>query len=217
VGEGAKVIAVERDPEMLEVLRGELGTHPRIELCFGDAMQIDYAQLAARAGGQVAVAGNLPYQLASRLIFAALEARAHISHCTFMVQKEMADRILAAPDTDHYGALGVMVQTYADVRRVVAAPAHAFMPAPKVDSSVVTITPLEGQATRVPIVDEALYSKVVHAAFGQRRKTLRNALRGVFSDERALAACTTAGIDAGRRGETLAIAEYARLTAALAG
>lgn len=208
----ARVISVERDPDMAEVLRGELGTHPRIELVFGDALQIDYAALAARAGGQLAMAGNLPYQIASRLIFGVLEARAHLSHAVVMLQKEMADRLLAPPDADAYGALGVMVQTYADVRRVVLAPSRAFLPAPKVDSSVVQITPLPAGTLRAEIHDEKLYSVVVHAAFGQRRKTLRNALRSRFSDDVTLAVCEAVGIDAGRRGETLSIPEFARLT-----
>jgi 16S rRNA (adenine1518-N6/adenine1519-N6)-dimethyltransferase len=132
-----------------------------------------------------------------------------------MLQKEMADRLVAPADSEHYGALGVMVQTVAEVRRIVPAPARAFSPAPKVDRAVVMITPLAGGGTRVPIADPKRYGVVVHAAFGQRRKTLRNALRARFADEAVLAACAATGIDAGRRGETLSIAEFARLSDAL--
>jgi 16S rRNA (adenine1518-N6/adenine1519-N6)-dimethyltransferase len=132
-----------------------------------------------------------------------------------MVQKEMADRIVAKPGTKEYGALGVMVRTYLDVSTVIKVGAGSFVPAPKIDSTVIKLVPLPGAATRVPIADHAHYSKVVHTAFGQRRKTLRNALRANFDDaviDRALAATK---IDGGRRGETLDISEFGALAAAL--
>src|SRR5262249_4833269 len=127
-----------------------------------------------------------------------------------MLQKEMADRLLAAPDTDAYGALGVMVALHADVTPVVRARAGAFYPAPKVDSAVVALRPLA--EPRFPVDDER-YGRVVHAAFGQRRKTLRNALRVATPD--ADVTLARAGIDGGRRGETLTPAEFAALANAL--
>jgi 16S rRNA (adenine1518-N6/adenine1519-N6)-dimethyltransferase len=99
---------------------------------------------------------------------------------------------------------------------VVKAPSKAFYPAPKVDSTVVEIKPLPGAKTRAPISDEKQYSALVHAAFGQRRKTLRNAMRSRWDDESIAAGLAAAEIDGGRRGETLSVAEYARLSNALA-
>jgi 16S rRNA (adenine1518-N6/adenine1519-N6)-dimethyltransferase len=211
-----RVIAVERDRDMVAVLRGELGALPNVEIAEENALAFDYAAVAARAGKKIVACGNLPYQIASRLVFGMLDARAHLERIVIMLQKEMADRVLAAPDTDAYGAMGVMVQTWADVRRVVQAPRGAFHPAPRVDSSVIELTPLPGAAPRVPLADEARYSALVHAAFGQRRKTLRNAMRSRWDAEETARALAAAGIDGDRRGETLSIAELARLANELA-
>jgi len=127
----------------------------------------------------------------------------------------MADRIVAPPGGKAYGALGVMIRTYADVRAIAKVSAGSFVPPPKVDSTVIKLVPLPGAGPRVPIADERHYSHVVHAAFGQRRKTLRNALRAAFEDAAVDAALGATGIDGTRRGETLDIAEFGRLAAAL--
>ena len=127
-----------------------------------------------------------------------------------------AERIVAAPGTPEYGALSVMVRIAADARVLFRVPAGAFLPPPRVTSAVLTIEPL-GTPTRAPLTDEGWFSDVVHAAFGQRRKTLRNALRVLAPDapdliERGLA---DAGIDGQARGETLSVEEFARLAEAL--
>jgi 16S rRNA (adenine1518-N6/adenine1519-N6)-dimethyltransferase len=171
---------------------------------------------AASLGQQLTVCGNLPYHLASQLIFKVIDARDVIRFAVFMIQKEMADRIVAKPGTKEYGALGVMVRTYCDVTTVLKVGAGSFVPVPKIDSTVIKLVPLPGGEPRVRIADHAHYSKVVHAAFGQRRKTLRNALRAQGSDEQIDAALSSTQIDGGRRGETLDIAEFGRLAAALA-
>jgi len=111
--------------------------------------------------------------------------------------------------------MGGMARTYAEVFTVAKVGAGSFMTAPKIDSTVIRIVPLAGAQPRVPIADEKHYSVVVHAAFGQRRKTLRNALKAVFAAEAVDAALTTTGIDGQRRGETLDIAEFGALAAAL--
>ena len=110
-----------------------------------------------------------------------------------------------------------MLQTYLDARVVAKVSPGSFVPAPKIDSTVLRLTPLPGGATRVPLVDEARYSEVVHAAFGQRRKTLRNALRAVWPEDAVDAALATGGIDGQRRGETLTIAEFAAIANVLPG
>lgn len=207
-----RVIAVERDRDLAKVLREELGAVANVEIAEANALTFDYSAVAARAGGPIAVVGNLPYQIASPLVFAMLEQRQSISRAVIMLQKEMADRLVARPDTSEYGAMGVMVGAYADVRRVTAAPSQAFHPAPRVDSAVVAITPRA--MPRAPIPDERKFSAVVHAGFGQRRKTLRNALRARWVVDEVDAALTATGLDGQRRGETLSIEEFAALAVA---
>jgi len=210
-----KVIAVELDRDMLTVLRAELGTIPNLLVEEADAMRYDFTAVAKWHGGPIAVCGNLPYQIASQLMFRVIEARTSVTHAVMMIQKEMADRLVAPPGGKDYGALGVMIRTYADVSTVAKVSAGSFVPAPKVDSTVIRLTPLPDGQPRVPIADDKHYSAVVHAAFGQRRKTLRNALRAVFDDAVVDAALAETKIDGQRRGETLDIAEFGALAAAM--
>jgi 16S rRNA (adenine1518-N6/adenine1519-N6)-dimethyltransferase len=210
-----KVIALERDPDMIAVLRGELSTVENVQIEPADALRYDLAMAARWRGDRIVVAGNLPYHIASQVLFRIVEARAHVRRAVVMIQKEMADRILAPPGGKDYGALGVLIRTYLDARPVAKVPPGAFVPAPKVDSTVIRLVPLPGDAPRVPIGDPAHYADVVHAAFGQRRKTLRNALRARWSTAAVDAALERTGIDGGRRGETLSIAEHAAVAAAL--
>jgi 16S rRNA (adenine1518-N6/adenine1519-N6)-dimethyltransferase len=210
-----KVIALERDPDMIAVLRGELGGVDNVDIEAADALRYDLRMAARWRGGSIAVCGNLPYHIAAPLLFRIVEARAVVRCAVVMIQKEMADRIIASPGTKAYGALGVMLRTYVDASVVARVSAGSFAPPPKVDSTVIKLVPLPGGAPRVAIADEAHYSRVVHAAFGQRRKTLRNALRAVHADADVDAALAATGIDGGRRGETLEIAELAALAGAL--
>ncbi|MCW5800806.1 MAG: ribosomal RNA small subunit methyltransferase A [Deltaproteobacteria bacterium] len=210
-----KVIALERDPDMITVLKAELAGVDNVDIEAGDALRYDLRMAARWRGDRIAVCGNLPYHIASQILFRIVEARASVRIAVVMVQKEMADRLVAAPGGKDYGALGVMIRTYADVATVAKVGAGSFTPPPKVDSTVVRLTPLPGDQPRVPIADEAHYSRVVHAAFGQRRKTLRNALRAVFDEARVDEALAATGIDGQRRGETLDISEFGALAAAL--
>jgi 16S rRNA (adenine1518-N6/adenine1519-N6)-dimethyltransferase len=202
-----KVIALEADPDMIRVLRAELGEVDNLEIHHTDAMRFDLRAEATLK--KIIVCGNLPYHLASQLMFKVIDARDRVQHAVFMIQKEMADRVVAKPGGKDYGALGVMIRTYADVTTIIKVGAGSFLPPPKIDSTVIKIVPLA--EPRAPISDEAHYSNVVHAAFGQRRKTLRNALRAKFSDGAIDAALAKTGIDGGRRGETLDISEFAAL------
>jgi 16S rRNA (adenine1518-N6/adenine1519-N6)-dimethyltransferase len=209
----ARVIAVERDRDMVAVLKGELGDNERVEIAEANALTYDYATVQVRAGSSPVVVGNLPYQIASPILFRLLEARSSLRRIVVMLQKEMVDRIVAEPATSDYGALSVMVRMYGEAKQVVRVRAGGFVPPPKVDSAVLAVTPFPGGRTRVPVVDEARFSQVVHAAFNQRRKTLRNALKAVVDEAAALdAALERAGIDGQRRGETLSVEEFARLT-----
>jgi 16S rRNA (adenine1518-N6/adenine1519-N6)-dimethyltransferase len=208
-----KVIALEQDPDMIRVLRAELGSVDNLEIEQVDALRYDLKMAAKWAGDPITVCGNLPYHIASQILFKVIEAREVVRRAVVMVQKEMADRLLASPGTKEYGALGILIATYADIRPIIKLGAGAFVPPPKIDSTVVSIVPLP--APRAPIADPAHYSNVVHAAFEQRRKTLRNALRARFTDRDVDRALERAGIDGQRRGETLSIAEFARVSAEL--
>ena len=208
-----KVIALERDRDMIAVLRAELAGVDNVEIEEADALRYDLKMAAKWRGESIAVCGNLPYQIAAPLMFRVLEARTVVSHAVVMIQKEMADRIVAPPGGKDYGALGVMIRTYADVTTVARVGSGSFVPAPKVDSTVIRLVPLA--QPRAPISDEQHYSAVVHAAFGQRRKTLRNALRAVFDEAGVDAALAATAIDGVRRGETLDIAEMAALANAI--
>ena len=210
-----KIIALERDPDMIAVLRAELAGVDNVEIEASDALRYDLRMAARWRGEAIAVCGNLPYHIAAPLLFRVIEARAVVRCAVVMIQKEMADRIVAPPGTKAYGALGVMIRTYAEVRAIAKVSAGSFVPPPKVDSTVVKIVPLADARPRVPIGDGQHYSNVVHAAFGQRRKTLRNALRAVFEDRAVDGALAATGIAGTRRGETLDIAEFGRLAAAL--
>jgi 16S rRNA (adenine1518-N6/adenine1519-N6)-dimethyltransferase len=210
-----KVIAVERDPDLVTVLETELGHLDNVEVHPANALTYDVSGLARWRGAPVALVGNLPYQIAAPLLFRFIEQRQHLSRIVVMLQREMAERLLAAPATPAYGALGVLVRAWADVSLVVRARATAFAPPPKVESAVVRLTPLPGGAPRVPLGTPEQFRGVVNAAFGQRRKVLRNALRARFADDQVDAALARTGIDGTRRGETLSIEELAAVTLAL--
>jgi 16S rRNA (adenine1518-N6/adenine1519-N6)-dimethyltransferase len=207
-----KVIALETDPDMIRVLRAELGEVDNLEIEEADAMRYDLRS-ASSLGKRIIVCGNLPYHIASQLMFRVIDVRDVVHHAVFMIQKEMADRIVAKPGTKEYGALGVMIRTYADVTTIIKVSAGSFLPPPKIDSTVIKLVPLA--EPRTPIGDGAHYSKVVHAAFGQRRKTLRNALRAVWPEDAVDRALAATSIDGVRRGETLDIAEFGALAGAL--
>ena len=210
-----KVIALERDPDMVAVLRAELAGVDNVDIEATDALRYDLRMAARWRGDAITVCGNLPYHIAAPLLFRVLEAREVVRCAVVMLQKEMADRIVAPPGGKTYGAPGVLIRTYADVSTVARVGAGAFVPPPKVDSTVLKIVPLPGGRPRVPIADERHHAAVVHAAFGQRRKTLRNALRAVFDAQAVDAALAQAGIDGIRRGETLDLTEFAQLAEAL--
>lgn len=203
---GARVLAIERDRDMLAVLREELRGVEGLELREGDAATVDLGALAAEHG-PVAVVGNLPYAITGAILRNLVEQRASLSRAVVMVQREVRDRLIAQPSTKAYGGLTVFVQAAFDVDPVLRVPAGAFHPPPKVESAVVRLVP-----RAVPRAEETeAFREVVHAAFGARRKTLRNALKQIGAE----AALERAGIDGGRRGETLSVEELAALAEAL--
>jgi 16S rRNA (adenine1518-N6/adenine1519-N6)-dimethyltransferase len=210
VARGARVVAVERDRDMARVLRGELGE--RVEVLEADAARLDWAALAG--AGRVAVAGNLPYHLTSPILFSLLDAASAIARAVLLLQREVAERLAAAPGGRDWGLLSVLLQREADVTVERVVPPGAFVPPPRVDSAVLRA------AFRPPgeaIADPARFRALVKAGFAQRRKTLGNALRAarVAGETRLAEALASADIDPGRRGETLTVAEWAALDRAL--
>lgn len=200
---GAEVTAIERDRDLLPVLREELApslAEGRLALLEADAAQVDYRPLLGIGG---VLAGNLPYQITGRLLEIATELS--VRRAVFMVQREVADRLCASPDGDAWGQLSVFVQAAFSVERAFVVSAGCFHPAPQVESAVVVLVPL---ATR-RAAETPAFRAVVHAAFGARRKTLRNALARVAPPE----TFASTGIDLRRRGETLSIEELAALAA----
>ena len=178
----------------------------RLTLHEADALTFDFAAL----GPQLRVIGNLPYNISTPILFHLAQFETTLKDLTVMLQREVVQRMAAAPGTPEYGRLSVMLQARFRVERLFTVPAGAFRPAPKVESAVTRLAPL--RETRPHVADEGLFAAIVAAAFGQRRKTLRNALRS-FAGEGEL---EQAGISPGARGETLSVADFVRLANSLA-
>ncbi len=213
-----KVIAVEKDPEMIDLLRAELlaGGVPegeRVEIRPGDILKMDIGGIAQAAGDRLVVTGNLPYNISSPVVVKLVAARVHVRRAVLMFQTEMARRLAAGPGTKVYGRLSVMLAYCAAVRSVARIPARAFYPRPRVDSEVLSID-VHGTPP-VPADDEDFRFEVVKAAFGKRRKTLKNALSGSelrLDAAGAEASLIEAEILPTRRAETLTVAELVRLS-----
>jgi len=166
-----------------------------------DALEFDFDSLPA----PLRVVGNLPYNVSTPILFRVAALADRLRDAVFMLQKEVVERMVARPSTPEYGRLSVMVQYRFDMALALRVPPGAFTPPPKVDSAVVRMVPLG--ADRVCARDEALFERIVAAAFSQRRKMLRGALRGMVPPQ----VFEAAGIDASRRGETLSVAEFVAL------
>jgi 16S rRNA (adenine1518-N6/adenine1519-N6)-dimethyltransferase len=201
--------AIEYDRDLLAPLTEAAKAHGELSLVHSDVMDVDFTALAA--GTPFRLVGNLPYNLSSPILFHALDHAAVIRDMHFMLQKEVVDRMAAGPGSKVYGRLSVMLQAYCKVTSLFKVPPGAFRPPPKVDSAVVRLVPLPPE--QVGIVDPKRFADIVRAAFGQRRKTLRNALSTVCDAERIAAA----GIDPQARAEQLHVAEFVRLANDTAG
>lgn len=207
---GATVIALEKDRGLAEHLTRFFERHPQVKIVQTDALEWDWQGLPEGKGQVVA---NLPYNVAIPILFHLLERKQHFADLHLMVQKEVAERMAAAPDTEEYGALSVNLQLLADVQTVLEVPPGAFFPPPKVTSSVVRVVPLP--APRFETGSLKVFERTVKAAFGERRKTLRNALKALFPKETVDRALAAAALDGQRRGETLSLAEFCTLSRSL--
>lgn len=214
---GANVTAIERDPDLIPVLEQELADLPNVRLLAADALTFDLAEAARAAGRPIVVLGNLPYQITSPLLFRIVGAATNsdaIARAVLMVQKEVADRIVAPPGSKTYGRLSVMVQAAAEVRIQFNVGPGAFLPPPTVTSSVFSLVP---RATNlVAPAERGLFAAVVRAAFAGRRKMLRRSLAIGLSAEVLSAAFAAAGVASTQRAEELDVAAFSRLTHALA-
>ena len=205
LGRGRSLDAVEIDRDLAAMLRQRFGSAPGFELHESDALEFDLAALAQRRGTRLRVIGNLPYNISTPLLFHVAAAHEHITDLHVMLQKEVIDRIVAAPGSGEYGRLTVMLAPWFEARHLFDVGPGAFTPAPRVWSAVATLKVRRQPAFEVPHA----FARTVSAAFSQRRKTLRNALRALMDVE----AITAAGIDPGVRPETLSPAQFAALAA----
>jgi 16S rRNA (adenine1518-N6/adenine1519-N6)-dimethyltransferase len=208
VPRAGRVIAIEIDRDLAPRLRDKYADDPRLTVVEGDVLQQDFSALAG--GAPYLVAGNVPYNITTPILFHAL-VTPRPERAVYLVQKEVAERVVAAPGSEHYGALSVNVQSVAHAELVFRVPAGAFNPPPKVESAVLRITP-----RRDPVVspaDEARYRSMVQAAFGLRRKQLRRVVRTIFSldAEAADRVVNAAGLNPELRPEVLTPADFARL------
>jgi len=220
VASGARYLAVEWDRELLPLLDAEFAGLPNVEIGHGDILRVDLPRLlSSRSPGRKwKVAANLPYNISSQVLFRFLECCELFERLVLMLQKEVGDRLVAPPGCKEYGALTVLLRLHFDIRREFLVKPGAFRPIPKVDSAVLSFWPLP--APRVEVGDEQLFRRIVKGAFSQRRKTLYNTLRSAGLEEgKGLlkGALERAGIDGGRRGETLSLEEFAALARELAG
>ena len=205
---GAHVTAVELDKKLPAVLAETLASYDHLHVVPGDILKTDIRALMENQPFKVAA--NLPYYITTPILLALLEQHLPITHIVTMVQKEVAERMIAAPGSKIYGALSVAVQYHTEPRIVREVAPRSFIPAPEVASAVIACRKREKPP--VEVEDERMFFRVVRAAFGQRRKTLANALLGVGASKMAVRrALEEAGIDAQRRGETLRLAEFAHL------
>ena len=203
-----ELTAIEFDRDLHAPLQAAAREHGTLHLIQGDVLGVDFSALAAQradAEGRIRLVGNLPYNLSSPILFHALDHAAAIRDMHFMLQKEVVERMAAGPGSKVYGRLSVMLQAYCAVIPLFNVPPGAFRPAPKIDSAVVRLVPTP--ADRIAVIDRGMFANVVRAAFGQRRKTLRNALNGVADTARIEAA----GLRADARAELVEVAGFVRL------
>ncbi len=215
VGPSGRVVSLEIDRDILPALTETVGDLPQVTVVPGDALAHDWPVFLQETFGDspVKVIANIPYNITSPLLTTLLPLKTRLSLLVLLVQKEVAQRLAAAPGTADYGSLSVFAQFHAAVQVMGIVSRRVFLPAPDVDSAIVRLIP--HAAPPAPVADEARFFLVVRAAFGQRRKSLLNALSGDpslgWTRDQAAAALERAGIDPLRRGEELGIEEFGRL------
>ncbi len=213
-----KVVAVEIDKHLLPILQDTLSDFNNVEVIHADILKLDIENLIQEIGNQksIKVIANLPYYVTTPIIMHFLEKRIPIESMVVMVQKEVADRMQSAPGTKDYSTLSVAVQYYCEPQMVTRVSRTVFIPQPNVDSAVIKLVILK--EPRIVVKDESLFFRIIKAAFSKRRKTLLNALAGSnlgIDKEILKMILERSDIQGERRGETLKIEEFAKLTDAL--
>ena len=213
--ESRKIIAVELDKNLVEVLKEKLAGLDNVEIHSGDILKFDFISISVLYGCKVKIVGNVPYNISSPLIFHLLSCRSVIDDFTLMLQKEVVQRLAAEPDNKSYGVPSVLLQMFASVEKIFDVPASCFYPRPKVESAVIRGTFLDKPL--MELADEAFFTQLVRASFAQRRKMLINNLKNSrllvgVEEEKIKEVLASAGIDGKRRGETLSVMEFGQLS-----
>lgn len=206
---GAETNVIELDRDLIPGLLASFASYKNFNLHQGDALKFDFSQLTS-SDKKVRVIGNLPYNISTPLLFHLFSFRELISDMHFMLQKEVVERLAAQPGEKAYGRLGIMAQYYCQVDNLFTVSPGAFKPAPKVDSAIVRLTPHTTMST--PADDIKLLEHVVRLAFGQRRKTIRNTLKSLFSADQL----TQLSIDPSLRPEQITLTQFISLANYLA-
>lgn len=204
-----QVVAVEVDRRLLPLLRSALDTHPNVTLIEGDILEADLGALLVEHRVNK-ICGNLPYSISTPLLFRLFSVLDQVELAVVLVQREIAQRMLAEPGTADYGSLSVAVRYRARVERLALLAGNSFFPRPEVDSALLRLRPRKAE---LPAGEEETLFRVVRAAFSQRRKQLANALAAGlgWTKERAQAALTRAGVAPEQRGEELSLGEFVRV------
>jgi len=206
-----KVVAVELDDRLIPILKKSLAGYDNVEIVHGDALEIDFNQLIT---GEYKVVANLPYYITTPIIMRLLEENFNVEEIVVMVQKEVAERIVAKPGGKDYGVLSIGVQYHTRPRIAFDVPPSVFIPQPRVDSAVIVLDVVDQPV--VDILDKELFFTVVKAAFHQRRKMVRNSLKTApylnLEKDEVAQVLDEAGIDSRRRAEKISIEKFANLT-----
>lgn len=216
--QAGKVIAFEIDDRLLPVLADTLSPYDNIEIIHEDILNVDLEAFYAshlKDAEEIVVVANLPYYITTPIILRFLESQLPIDRMVLMMQKEVASRLSAQPSTKAYGSLSIAVQYYMDAEVAFTVPKTVFMPQPNVDSAIIRLSRKETEG--IDVKDEELFFTLTRAAFVQRRKTLWNNLQVAFGKDQTVKetmseALASAGIDPKRRGETLSIEEFGRMS-----
>lgn len=201
-----RLVVIEIDRDLVAELGRLFENEHGIKIIAADALKVDFSALAASENKNLYIVGNLPYNISTPLIFHLLSHSTHIEHMIFMLQKEVVQRMCADKGSKDYGRLSVIIQYHFQVEKLFDVSPQAFRPVPKVTSSIVRLRPHDH--IDHPAVDISLFSKIVSSAFGHRRKTLRNSLRDIVTDDEL----STAGIDPQLRAENISLTEYVDLS-----
>ncbi|MBE6050046.1 MAG: 16S rRNA (adenine(1518)-N(6)/adenine(1519)-N(6))-dimethyltransferase RsmA [Clostridium sp.] len=210
IGKAKKVVSIELDNDLIPILETELGEYENFSLIHNDALKVDFNEIIEEEKS-VKLVANLPYYVTTPIIVRLLKENYNFKSLTIMIQKEVAERIDAEPNCKEYGALSLLVQYYCNTKKVRIVPPSCFIPRPKVDSIVIRLDRLE--KPRVEVKDEKLMFDIIRNAFNMRRKTLWNGTKFLgIEKEKLEKAYEEAGIDPKRRGETLTLEEFAKLS-----